>query len=429
MRSIVRYNMPMSGVKNLAVAVLRWSERYTKTDMVYLASGGFWLVLGQFGAALTSFVFSLVVARYLDPNVYGSYRYILSLVTIIGAVSLTGLGTTIIRDTAQGIYSSLRSGYWLNLRWSFPMLIGFVGIATYYSFKGAHELAIGIGIAGIATAFINSAALFNAYWSGKKDFLRQTLYWSVANITTVGATIAAIFLSNDLVIIVATYFIASALANGTLYLLTSSHFPGNVGKRMDKDALHLSILNFLNTVSGNIDKIIVYQLLGTAQLAVYTFALAIPEQLRAVLKAGARLALPRFAERSLDEIRSTIVSRILRFSIFIMIAAVCYIILAPYVFPILFPKYVASIPYSKLLVLTLFTVLGAAPLAALQAHAKLPALYTHSILTNIIQISCSIGFISLWGLWGAVTAVVVNRTVQLILPLYLLTRDSRQHGQ
>jgi hypothetical protein len=37
----------MNQLKYKAYTFLRWSERHTKTDMIYLTKGGFWLTLAQ----------------------------------------------------------------------------------------------------------------------------------------------------------------------------------------------------------------------------------------------------------------------------------------------------------------------------------------------------------------------------------------------
>lgn len=381
-------------------------------------------MLGQAGAALTAFIFSLVVARYLPPETYGSYRYVFSLTAMIGAVSLTGLGTTIVRAVAQGQDSALPSGFHKNLRWSGLMILCFIGVAGYYGFKGASELALSILIAGIATVVINAASLYNAYWNGRQDFYRSTAYWSIANVASTAAATLAIFYTSNLLAIVSAFFIGSACINLLLYFATLRKISAHSAptQSADQDSAHLSLLNFLNTIATHVDKIIVFQMLGAAQLAVYTFALAIPDQLRAVLKSGARLALPRFAERPFSNIQASLGERLLRFSGLILCMAIAYVALAPYLFQLLFPAYVTSVPYSQLFALTLFTTLGTIPLAALQAHAKTRALYTHALIANAVQITSSTVLIYNFGLWGAAAAVVVNRFVNLIVPLYLFRR-------
>ena len=39
--------MGIISLKKRLVHILRWSERYTKTDMVYFASGNFWLITSR----------------------------------------------------------------------------------------------------------------------------------------------------------------------------------------------------------------------------------------------------------------------------------------------------------------------------------------------------------------------------------------------
>jgi len=417
----------MNALRTLLYRILRKSETYTKTDMVYLASGGFWLVAGQGAAAVTSFVFSLAVARYLSPETYGTYKYILSIVAIIGAFSLTGLGTTIVRAVARGFDTALVRGFRTSLLWSAPMLLGFLGVSGYYWWKGANDIGAALLIAGLATMLINAATLFNAYWNGKKDFYRQTLFWTIVNVTATGATIIAILLTDNLLTLVATYFITSAIVHFILYLSIAHRIAQTATDeepdKSEEGVVHLSILNFLNTIAANIDKIIVFQMLGTLQLAIYSFALALPDQLRAIFKSGARLALPRFVERKLDDIQSTLGDRLLRFGVLILGTAVLYMVAAPYIFQLLFPTYMASVPYSQLLALTLLTTLGAVPLAALQAHAKHRELYIHSITTNLIQIVSGIILMFYFGLWGAVISVLLNRTLNFALSFALLKRS------
>lgn len=397
--------------------------------MLYLAKGGFWLLAGQFGAALLALIFSVIVANYLSPYLYGSYKYVLSLVSIIGAFSLSGLGTTIIRKVAQGDDASLKRGFTRSLLWSIPMFIGFCAVSGYYAYQGDLVLSTAIFVAGLTTPFINAASLFNAFWNGKKDFYRQTIYWTIGNTFATGSVIAALFLTDNIAILISVFFVTSALANGLLYLHTTRNISSTPTERdplEEKDAFHQSVINFLNNVSSNIDKIIVFHFLGTVQLAVYSFALAMPDQIRNALKAGARLALPRYAEQSFENIQENLSAKIFRFGLLIIVMTIGYIIIAPLLFTYLFPAYVSSIPYSQILALSLLGVLGTAPVSALQAHAKHKALYIHAIVSNIVQIVSTVVLVFFFGLWGAVIALLINRLLALVLPWILLNNSQQK---
>lgn len=413
-------------MKRRVSALLRWSEKYTQTDMVYLAKGGFWLVAGQAGAALLAFIFSVVIANHISPYLYGSYKYVMSVVSIIGAFSLTGLGTTIVRKVARGDETALKRGFDRSLMWSIPMVLAFLSVAGYYAYQNDFVLSVAFFVAGITAPLINSASLFNAYWNGKKDFARQTIYWSIANTLATLGVIVALFLTDHVAILVSVFFVISAVTNIALYFHTVKKIPSTQYHHdsfESKDAFHQSIINFLNTIASNIDKIIVFHLLGTVQLAVYSFALAMPEQIRNTLKAGARLALPRYAEQSFTNIQKFIGPKMFRFGLLILGMIVVYCLVAPFMFTYLFPAYHDSVPYSQIIALSLIGIIGTAPLSALQAHAKHRSLYIHAIVSNIIQIMSTV-VLTLWlGLWGAVIALVGNRLLGMVLPWLLLKHE------
>ena len=66
-------------MRNILYKWLRRSEQVTKTDMFYLAGGGYWLGLSQVIQLIASFVLALVFARVLPKEIYGNYQYIICL--------------------------------------------------------------------------------------------------------------------------------------------------------------------------------------------------------------------------------------------------------------------------------------------------------------------------------------------------------------
>ena len=71
----------MQKLKQKIYRLLRWSERWTRTDMVYFTKGGFWLSLGQIFGSLAGLVLALIYANFLPKTTFGIY-WVVSLVDL-----------------------------------------------------------------------------------------------------------------------------------------------------------------------------------------------------------------------------------------------------------------------------------------------------------------------------------------------------------
>src|SRR3990172_6841992 len=103
----------MRELRNRGYQLLRQSEDFLKTDMVYLTKGGFWLSLGHGVAMLAGFFISIAFANLFPKESFGTYKFILSMVAMLGAFSLTGIGVAITQAVARGNGGSLRRGFYL----------------------------------------------------------------------------------------------------------------------------------------------------------------------------------------------------------------------------------------------------------------------------------------------------------------------------
>src|ERR1700683_4653793 len=88
--------------------VLRWSEKYTKTDMVYLARGGFLSLFGQGMGLVASLGLAIAVSHFVSKESYGIYKYAISVVTILSLFSLNNIGSAVFQSAAQGFDGALR---------------------------------------------------------------------------------------------------------------------------------------------------------------------------------------------------------------------------------------------------------------------------------------------------------------------------------
>ena len=88
-------------IKGKIIDLLRWSEKYTKTDMTYVVKGSFWWLGGRLGLFVISFFTMVAFARWLDPIHYGTYQFVIAGLAILSIFALPGLHTSIIKSIAQ----------------------------------------------------------------------------------------------------------------------------------------------------------------------------------------------------------------------------------------------------------------------------------------------------------------------------------------
>ncbi len=412
-----------SSLKN---RLIRLGERYLKTDIRYLAKGGFWLTVGQFIAAGSSFVLSIVFANILSKEIYGSYKFILSTTSILSTFSLTGIGTAIIQAVAQGKEGTLKKGVRINLEWSSIIVVLGTITAGYYFWLGDTTLAFAFFIAGIFIPLINAFSLYSSLLSGRKNFRQSTLYWSISQLIQVGSLIAVAFFHPTTLALVTVYFSVAALTNSFFYYYVIRTVPpnGESDEKLLRYGKHMSFINLFNAIAHQLDKVLVFYFVGPVQLANYAFAFAIPEQIKGSYKNLFNLALPRYASHSKEALRASVLDKMLRLTLLTALVVAAYIIAAPFIYTLFFPKYMESVTYSQLYSLGLLTIPGISLFATyFQVQQATKTLYKLNMITNIVTIVLSIVLISRYGIFGAVLENTISWIVILLVNGYYFFRD------
>ncbi|MEK7173830.1 MAG: hypothetical protein AAB710_01975, partial [Patescibacteria group bacterium] len=78
-------------IQNMAQRGIWSLTRFLQTDVRYLARSTAWLSMGSVIGTTVAFILSLAYARYISKDVYGSYRFILSVIGMAGIFSLPGM--------------------------------------------------------------------------------------------------------------------------------------------------------------------------------------------------------------------------------------------------------------------------------------------------------------------------------------------------
>ena len=188
---------------------------------------------------------------------------------------------------------------------------------------------------------------------------------------------------------------------------------------MLKYGFHLSIMGILSAIADKVDSIAVFTLLGPAQLATYTYAIAMPEQIKGFTKNIVPLAMPKFAQRSISEIKRGIWRRILVLGVGLITVIALYIFFAPFIFRIFFPVYLGSVYYSQVYALSLIFTLSTPLIAIFQGHKKMKELYISSNIGSMVLIIVLPLLTYFWGIPGALVSIICSRFINMIVTCYL----------
>ena len=295
--------------------------------------------------------------------------------------------------------------------------------AVYYLINENYTLAISLAIVGVTLPIIHSAGLAGAFFNGKKDFKTSAIAGIIMTTVVAAAVIVTAMFTHNPAILIFAYFLSTAAVSLSIYLWTlRTHKPcGSVDKNFVSFGKHLSLTSVLETVSEHLDKVLVFHYLGAAQLAVYTFALAIPNQMNAVAKGIKSITLPKLSEKDIGALRDGIKAKTLRLFFIFLSITITYIIGAPYIYQLLFPQYMESVLYSQILSITLLVSSTMLIAQMFVAHGKTKEIYINKISSDALKIILLLTLLPFFGIWGAVFVVLFNRLFSVLM-MYILYR-------
>ncbi len=410
----------MESLKGRLYALLRWSERYTKTDMVYLFSGGFWLSLNTIVPAALGLLLSVALANLLVPESYGLYQYLLSLALLVGALALPGMNVAVAQAVARGYEGTLQAAVRVQLKWAaVPAVLSLAGSA-YYFLQG--NLDVGFGLAAIAI-ITPLSCVFNTYvgfLEGKAEFRASFLLGTLINGLSYSSVFVALVWVRDGAALVIINLGVNAAAMCYAYYRTLKAYQAN--RRSDPEAItyggHLSVMSSFTTVMNQLDSVLVFHFLGAAQLAVYSLATMLPERIGTLFNFIGTVSLPKLANRSLYDIQQHILGKALRVLLAGAAGTLLYILIAPLAFHILFPKYLSAIKYSMVYA-PVIALLALTSLAntTLAAKRRTREIYAVGFVQPLLLVGLQIPLLLLYGLWGMVAARLLSDVIGVCLGL------------
>lgn len=408
--------------KTKIIKFLRWTERYTKTDMVYLAKGSFWWVLSQVVVAGISFLTMMFFSRWLPKEVFGAYQYVLSVLAILGIFSLPGMQTALVRAVAKGREGMLYLCAKEKFRWSLIGVMGSLALSVWYFLHQNFLLGSSFLIASFFFPFPRISNLSFNFWQGKKRFDIQAKYLIVVNILEAVVFIPVLFFTNNLFIVLFVYFLSRSLFRALFFRVTLKKVKNH---QKDKETLsfgkHLTLMQAIGIFSQQIDKVIIWQFLGPVSVAIYSFS-QIPLQRIQGLIPISPLALPKLSEKDVKEIKKGLLKKFFRLFLFSVPFALFLFLTAPLFYKLVFPQYLISVPYFQVLVLGLIFFPFSLLSTSLIAEMKKKEIYISSFVVPFLRIILFLILIPFWGIWGVVLAIVFTQFFGSILIYYLFQK-------
>lgn len=399
---------------------LRWTEKWTKTDMVYLAKGGFWLTLGQIISSISSFALALCFANLLPKETYGTYQYILSITGVLAATALSGINIALIQAISRGFEGDILTAIKTKIRWALFGSIASIGLAGYYFLQKDITLTICFLIVSLFLPIMDSFGVYDSYLQGKKYFKISTKYRITSQLICVISLIITLLITKNLFIIVFVYFFSWTSLRFILLKITLKNFELN--KIKDPETIsfgkHLSLMDILQSIAGQADKILIYHYVGATELAIYAFASAPLSQIKSFLLNIKILALPKLSITPSDQIKKYLPKKIFKAELLLFFVVLSYIIVAPYIFLIIFPQYQQSIIFSQILAITLLFLPRTLLSSSLSAKKQIKSLYKIKIYGPVIKVIIYFIFIQIYGLLGLVIGRVLTEIYLIFLYNY-----------
>ncbi len=397
-------------------AITNRLDSFFHLDTKKLLGRASYLLGSQAVSNLFSFAVALAAAYFISKETYGTYRYILSTLSFIGAFSLTGLGTPIIRSVARGYDHLFATSILRSLLWSIPAILVGAGIGVWYLVHQNTVLGFSILLGAIAFPTIQAFLWYRSYLNGKKYF-RALMKTNIAySVLTSGAIIVTLLMRPSAITLVVVYCVANVLTLVVLTTIIRKKFrPNNLqDPEAGKLEHHMSLMNVLDIGATQLDKIILFQVAGPIEVARYTFATLLPEQLRNVLKYIPQLSMPIFASLPTDTAKSKGLFLVKKLFLVTIPIVIVYILVAPLAYKLLFPNYTEVIMYSQVFALMLIFDGGISG-TILKAKNKVQSLYIVTVTSNIVRIILLVVFGFLWGIWGVIGSRIISRIISFVV--------------
>ncbi|MCK5633035.1 oligosaccharide flippase family protein, partial [bacterium] len=292
------------------------AEKFFKTDLRYLLKNGFWQTIGQIIAMIASLITMRAFAYWIPKETFGAYQYVLSIISILAIFTLPGMQNALMRAIAKGKEGTLKDCMKEKAKWSLIGIFGCLVISAWYFIHHNTVLGKSFLVASLLFPISRISNIAFSFWQGRKDFQAHSKYFIIINFLEALFFIPVLFLTNNLTLIILTYFLSRAFFRFLFLKKTLQKIKNN---EEDKEAItlgkHLTFMQIIGLITSQLDKIIIWQFLGPVQVAIYSFAQIPVTKINAIINPAA-LLLPKLSQKNIEKIKKELFNKFLKSFLF-----------------------------------------------------------------------------------------------------------------
>ena len=240
-----------------------------------------WMMAEQFLRIIAGIFVGIWVARYLGPNQFGLFSYVLAFTAIFGGIAKLGLDGIMVRELVNhpdkyNIY--LGTAFWLKVLGALLVVGAMAAIVPFTSNDAATNLFI--FIIGASLVFQSSEVIefyFQSQVLGKIisickviQIVLSTIIKIYLVITEVELIYFILVIAFDAISLAVSYFIAYKLGkNASFY----KHFDLNIAKKLLRDSWPFMLSIVVFSIYLQMDIIMIREMLGEYEAGLYAAGL------------------------------------------------------------------------------------------------------------------------------------------------------------
>lgn len=401
------------------------TKKHTLKQVGYLYFGGLATGIG-------GFITVIILANTMSPNDYGNYKYIFSVVGMLSVLSFVGgFRNTTVQSAAKHLDGIVPYLFKQNILLSLPMLIGGFGVGAYYIFKGVAFLGYPIMVGTICSIISNNGIIAYGYLNGRRLYSQLFVLQVLQTVINVAVIFITVLFTKDL----STIFIINVVSGAVVFSAFLLHIKKHLLRNNDVDkkilfyGKHLNAISVMTTIMMNIDSILIFKVIGSQGLALYALATPFVDKIVSFTTATYYFVLPKFAAQQIHEARAHLIRRSLISFSFGLLIYMIYYFTAPILFSLFFPRYIDSIPLTRLFALNIpITALLIFPDALLDSLVEVKNKYIAKTTISIIRIVFMLCLVFPFGVTGVIYSELFARFCGFIVIMILITRYTKIHS-